>query len=188
MSRGGVAGHPASISFLNRETRVVRLLLGPRFNGAASGSTEASEWSTFIGAGYDFHFGSLTFGPVASLQYTDIGIDDFSERGSLAIHSDSAESLRSDVGFRLFYQWQVGKIVVEPSLKAAWEHEYKYSALPITAGFTDVPGPSATFFGPAKVTIARWSAQEFRFSLRRRFRPMLTTTDSLAEEITTQML
>ena len=87
MSRGGVAGHPASISFLNRETRVVRLLLGPRFNGAASGSTEASEWSTFIGAGYDFHFGSLTFGPVASLQYTDIGIDDFSERGSLAVNS-----------------------------------------------------------------------------------------------------
>ena len=26
---------------------------------------------------------------------------------------------------------QIGKFVVEPSLKAAWEHEYKYSALPI---------------------------------------------------------
>jgi hypothetical protein len=51
----------------------------------------------------------------------------------LDIHSGSAESLRSDVGFRLFYQWQIGKVVVEPILKAAWEHEYKYSALPITA-------------------------------------------------------
>jgi hypothetical protein len=37
------------------------------------------------------------------------------------------------VGFRLFYQWQIGKVVVEPILKTAWEHEYKYSALPITA-------------------------------------------------------
>jgi outer membrane autotransporter protein len=36
------------------------------------------------------------------------------------------------------------------SLRAAWEHEYKYSALPITAGFAGIPGPSATFFGPSE--------------------------------------
>jgi hypothetical protein len=42
------------------------------------------------------------------------------------------------------------KIIVEPSLKAAWEHEYKYSALPITAGFAEIPGASATFFGPSE--------------------------------------
>jgi subtilase-type serine protease len=121
--------------------------------GLATGGTEGSEWSTFIGGGYDFHFGPLTVGPIASLQYTDVGIDSFGEKGSLAplaIHSSSAESLRSDVGFRLFYQWQIGKILVEPSLKAAWEHEYKYSALPITAGFAGIPGPSATFFGPSE--------------------------------------
>jgi outer membrane autotransporter protein len=119
--------------------------------GLATGSTEGAEWSTFISGGYDFHFGHLTVGPIASLQYTYVSIDGFSENGSLAplqIHSGSAESLRSDVGFRAFYQWQIGKILVEPSLKAAWEHEYKYSALPITAGFAGIPGPSATFFGP----------------------------------------
>jgi outer membrane autotransporter protein len=68
----------------------------------------------------------------------------------LDIHSGSAESLRSDVGFRAFYQWQIGKLIVEPSLKAAWEHEYKYSALPVTAGFAGIPGPSATFLGPSE--------------------------------------
>jgi outer membrane autotransporter protein len=121
--------------------------------GPANGSTEGAAWSTFIGAGYDFHVGQLAVGPIASLQYTDVGIDSFSEKGSLAplaIHSDSAESLRSDVGFRVFYPWQIGKIVVEPSLKAAWEHEYKYSALPITAGFAEISGPSSTFFGPSE--------------------------------------
>ena len=121
--------------------------------GLANCSTEGSEWSTFIGGGYDFRIAQLTVGPIASLQYTDVGIDSFDEKGSLAplaIHSDSAESLRSDVGFRVFYQWQIGKIIVEPSLKAAWEHEYKYSALPITAGFAGIPGPSATFFGPSE--------------------------------------
>jgi outer membrane autotransporter protein len=121
--------------------------------GLASGNTEGAELSTFISGGYDFHFGQLTVGPVAALQYTYAKIDGFSENGSLApmqIQTGSAESLRSDVGFRVFYQWQIGKVVVTPSLKAAWEHEYKYSALPITAGFASVPGPSATFLGPAE--------------------------------------
>ncbi len=119
--------------------------------GLATGSTQGAEWSTYISGGYDFHFGALTVGPIAALQYTSVGIDGFSEQGSLApldIHSDSAQSLRSDVGFRVFYQWQVGKVLVTPSLTAGWEHEYKYSALPITAGFAGIPGPSATFFGP----------------------------------------
>ena len=121
--------------------------------GLANGGTEGAEWSTFVGSGYDFHFGPLTIGPIASLQYTDVGIDGFAEKGSLAplaIHSGSAESLRSDVGFRAFYQWQIGKVLIEPSLKAAWEHEYKYSALPITAGFAGIPGPSSTFFGSSE--------------------------------------
>jgi outer membrane autotransporter protein len=119
--------------------------------GLASGNTEGAELSTFLSAGYDFHFGHLIVGPVGALQYTYAHIDGFSENGSLApmqIHSDSVNSLRSDVGFRLFYQWQVGKILLEPSIRAAWEHEYLYSALPITAGFAGTPGPSATFFGP----------------------------------------
>jgi len=121
--------------------------------GMASGGTEGAEWSTFISGGYDLHFGQISAGPIASLQYTYVSIDDFSEKGSLApllIHSGSAESLRSDVGFRAFYQWQIGKLVVEPSLKATWEHEYRYSALPIAAGFAGIPGPSATFYGPSE--------------------------------------
>jgi fibronectin-binding autotransporter adhesin len=121
--------------------------------GLTSGNTEGAELSTFISGGYDFHFGLLTVGPVAALQYTYANINGFSENGSLApmqIQSNSANSLRSDVGFRLFYQWQVGKVIIEPSLKAAWEHEYLYSALPITAGFANIPGPTATFTGPAE--------------------------------------
>lgn len=40
--------------------------------------------------------------------------------------------------------------MVEPNLRVAWEHEYKYSALPMTACFAGIPGPSATFFGPSE--------------------------------------
>jgi outer membrane autotransporter protein len=125
----------------------------PALGGVATGGTEGEEWSTFISGGYDFHLGALVVGPIGALQYTDVHVDGFSENGSLAplaLHSDSVESLRSDVGFRAFYQWQIGNIQIEPSLKAAWEHEYKYSALPVTAGFAEFSSPSATFFGPSE--------------------------------------
>ena len=52
--------------------------------GLATGGTEGAEWSTFVSGGYDFHFGALTVGPVAALQYTSVGIDGFSEQGSAA--------------------------------------------------------------------------------------------------------
>jgi fibronectin-binding autotransporter adhesin len=121
--------------------------------GNANGNSDGAEFSTFVSGGYDFHFGHLTIGPIASLQYTNVYVDSFSEKGSLAplsIHSDSEESLRSDVGFRAAYQWQVGTVQVEPFLKATWEHEFKYSTLPITAGFADISGPAATLVGPAE--------------------------------------
>ena len=76
--------------------------------------------------GYDWHCGQLTLGPIAALQYTYASIDSFSEHGSLAplnIHTQSAESLRTDIGLIAFYIWQIGKVLVEPNLRAAWEHE-----------------------------------------------------------------
>jgi outer membrane autotransporter protein len=121
--------------------------------GMANGGTGGAEYSAFMSGGYDFHCGQLTIGPTAALQYTYINIDTFDEHGSLAplnIHTQSAESLRTDFGARASYLWRVGKVLVEPSLRAAWEHEYKYSNLPITAGFAGIAGPSDTFYGPSE--------------------------------------
>jgi len=92
----------------------------PGLQGNANGNSDGAEFSTFVSGGYDFHFGHLTVGPIASLQYTNVYVDGFSEKGSLAplsIHSDSEESLRSDVGFRASYQRQVGTVHIEPFLK-----------------------------------------------------------------------
>ena len=58
--------------------------------------------------------------------------------------------IRGDVGFRIYYQWQIGKALLEPSFKVAWEHEYLYSALPVIGGFAGIPGSSSTFFGPSE--------------------------------------
>jgi outer membrane autotransporter protein len=95
----------------------------------------------------------LTVGPTASLQYTNVYVSGFNEKGSLAplqIHSESEEPLRSDLGLRASYQWQVRRALVVPYLTATWEHEFKYSALPITAGLAALPETHATFVGPAE--------------------------------------
>ena len=71
-----------------------RALLGP-----ANGSTDGYEISTFGEAGYNFHCGDLTWGPLVAMQYTDVHVSGFSEHGSLVpldIHSNSQDSLRTD--------------------------------------------------------------------------------------------
>ena len=121
--------------------------------GSATGNTDGAEFSTLIGAGYDFHFGNLMFGPLASLQYTYAGFNSFNEQGSLVplqIHSDSQDSLRTDFGLRASCNWHVGSVMVTPSVTAAWEHEYEYSALPLTVSAPVFGGASATLFGPSE--------------------------------------
>jgi fibronectin-binding autotransporter adhesin len=121
--------------------------------GSATGDSDGAEFSTFISAGYDFHFGNLTIGPLAALQYTYVSLNGFIEQGSLVplqIHSDSQDSLRTDLGLRASYSWQVGNVSLIPSVSAAWEHEYKYSGLPITVSAPVFGGVSETFFGPSE--------------------------------------
>jgi outer membrane lipase/esterase len=115
---------------------------------SANGSTSGYEFSTFIDVGYQWQRGDFSAGPV---QYTNVHIDSFTERGSflpLNIHSDSEESWRTDLGVQVSYTWHVGNIIVIPRLWAAWEHEYKYSRLPITFSSPVFGGVSATTFGP----------------------------------------
>ncbi len=117
----------------------------------ANGSTSGGEFSIFTKAGYNFHFENITVGPIASLQYTYMNIDGFNEKGSLIplqIHSDSQDSLRTDLGVQVSHAFHIGSVLLIPTVTAAWEHEYLYSALPITVSSEQFPGASATFVGP----------------------------------------
>jgi outer membrane autotransporter protein len=66
----------------------------------------------------------------------------------LDIHEDSQDSLTTDLGAQASYNWQVGKIAVIPGLRLAWQHEFKYSTLPITASAPTFGEKTATFNGP----------------------------------------
>jgi uncharacterized protein YhjY with autotransporter beta-barrel domain len=118
--------------------------------GTANGSTSGWEFSTFGEAGYDIHCGALAFGPTVAMQFTRVFLNGFSENGSLVpldIHGAGQNSLRTDVGGRVYYKWLVGNIPVIPTVNLGWEHEYKYSTLDIGASAPALDA-STTFSGP----------------------------------------
>ncbi len=119
--------------------------------GQAFGDTDGRQFDAYLGLGYDFHLGRVTLTPMASLLYTQVGIDGFDERGSLAplhIESQEQDSLRSRVGLRAAYTAHVGAARVTPSFSAQWQHEYLETELPIDARFANGAGGVFTVHGP----------------------------------------
>jgi outer membrane autotransporter protein len=121
--------------------------------GGASGSTDSGEFDGYVGGGYEFHCGGFTFGPIASLEYSYVAISGYTERDSLAplgIVSQNQDSLRTNVGLSASYIAKAGKVQLRPSVRASWQHEYSYSALPIEAQFASGAGGIFTVNGPAE--------------------------------------
>lgn len=119
------------------------------FGGIARGDTNGEDVNALIGAGYDHHIGGLTVGPIASIQYTQVSLDGFTEKGSLAplhINSQSQDSLASNLGARACYAVNVGHVIVTPEIRAQWQHEYLDDRAGIGSSFAG--GDSFTVYGP----------------------------------------
>ena len=120
-------------------------------NTVATGSPEGSELNLMIGTGYDWKKGGFSFGPFANLQYTNVQLDSFTEIGGfapLAVAEENSESLRSIVGFRASYDFQVGGALVRPEVRAAWQHEYGDTSYSLSSSFAALGGRAFSVFGP----------------------------------------
>jgi outer membrane autotransporter protein len=119
--------------------------------GEARGDTDGGEVNALFGIGYDFKKGGLTFGPTATFNYTYVGLNGFTEHGSLAplnVHGSDGESLRSAFGFKASYDWRVGGILIKPELRAAWQHEYGDATYSLDSNFAGGSGNTFTVSGP----------------------------------------
>ena len=95
--------------------------------GDASGSTEGKELEVLADTGYDWRLDALTIGPTAEFQYTYVGIDGYSEHGSLTplrYAGQHQASIHSTFGIRMAYEWKLGNVIVRPEAQIAWQHEY----------------------------------------------------------------
>jgi autotransporter-associated beta strand protein len=119
--------------------------------GTASGSTDGGDFNVLVSGGYDWKTGNLSIGPTASFQYNYLSFNSFTESGSLAplkYNDQDTDSIRTAFGMKATYDWKVGKVLVRPELRLAWQHEYGLSAYPIAAGFANGAGSSFTVSGP----------------------------------------
>lgn len=128
-------------------------------SGDARGSTDGTEVNALGAIGYDWRFGCLHLGPVASVQYTDVHIDQYTERSSLfplQVQGQGEDSLRTTAGLRASYDIKIGQVILRPEVRAGWLHEYDDQAYPIDARLASGGGGILTVFGP---TIGRDAAQ-----------------------------
>ena len=119
--------------------------------GTASGNTDGADFNALIAVGYDWTKGNLSIGPTASFQYSYIGLNSFTETGSLAplkFPDQNTESERSAFGAKASYQWKVSHVTVIPQVSAAWQHEYGATAYSVVSSFATGAGKSFTVTGP----------------------------------------
>jgi autotransporter-associated beta strand protein len=119
--------------------------------GTANGNTDGADFNALIAVGYDWTRGNLSIGPTASFQYSYIGLNSFTEIGSLAplnFPDQNTESERSAFGAKASYQWKVAKVTAIPQVSAAWQHEYGATAYSIASSFASGAGQGFTVTGP----------------------------------------
>ena len=66
----------------------------------------------------------------------------------LNIASKSGESLRTALGMKASYDWQVGGVVIRPEVRAAWQHEFGDSSFALDSRFANGAGNTFTVRGP----------------------------------------
>ena len=101
----------------------------PGVNRTANSSPGAGELDTMLAGGYDIHSGNFTYGPMASLQYTYLGVNQVKETGARNLDFNSAgwnsSIMLSTLGAHVAYNWQLHRdIVVIPQINLSWQHEF----------------------------------------------------------------
>ena len=107
--------------------------------GTAKGSTTGLNWNALIGGGFDRKVGKWAYGPIASVQYTHVGLDQFTETGSLApltFLSQSQDSLRTQAGVHASYVFKLGnQVYLTPDVRVQWQHEFMDSTASLASRF-----------------------------------------------------
>lgn len=129
--------------------------LGTMTQGGADGLAHSAS----LDGGYNLRLGEGTrpvvTGPFFGLDYTEGQIDGFSEtgptRGALDVFGQEYESLISKIGWQVSRTSEMGKVIITPQLRAAWEREHEGPDNAVTAQLQQSPffsGPGNGVLNP----------------------------------------
>ncbi|MFM8716790.1 MAG: autotransporter domain-containing protein, partial [Spartobacteria bacterium] len=148
-------------------------------NRIARANPNTGQFNAAINFGKDWTIDKFIVGPLLGLQYTYAGTPGFTEQGAgsldLAVGSQNTSSLRSSLGARIAYVWDISDgIKLIPEIRAQWMHEFLNNGQTLTSSLDGGGGPSFGYqtmdayqdslFGGVGVTTRigeRWSGSLF---------------------------
>ena len=117
-----------------------RVALGPA-ERIYEGSPDGENWSIGANAGWNFHHGALTHGPVVSLLMQRIGVDGYAENSTestaLSYPEQDFDSLVGSAGWQASYAIKDSLV---PYTRLTWDHEFEDAPEEAFAQSRSIPG------------------------------------------------
>lgn len=130
-----------------------RQVVFPGLNSTAVASYNGHQYTAFGAAGYHFYVGDgrTVITPIATLQYTNLKIASYTEKGSeeinLKVNSQNDDYLQSGLGVKLARDLDnSGANIVRPEVHVNWLHSFRGQTTSNTAAF-ESGGPAFTATG-----------------------------------------
>jgi outer membrane autotransporter protein len=128
-------------------TRQINLLVPP---ATAAGNTFSTQFTHYTELGATLGNGQTLVQPFAGLQYIHLNQRPFTEGGAgpldLTVYGQFTNSVRSNLGARLYTERRWGSMTLVPTATARYLHEFASATNLITSSF--VGGPTAVFTTP----------------------------------------
>ena len=122
-----------------------RRIIFPGLDRTATSGPGSGQVTAYSGAGYNFRSAKWTMGPFMTMQYVNIVIDSYIEKGAgalnLALEKQRTDSLQSNVGFRASYALEKRDNKIIPSVWISYGHEYTNNSKTLSASLAQ-GGPS----------------------------------------------
>ncbi len=147
------AARTTSYSVDQNSTTIPSNCVGGTCSIDVTGSTGARQLAFATNVGYGFHYKGLTFGPDASLDYTRVDVNGFTENDpsdsgmGLVFARQVGESLLLKTGGHVSYALNTRFAVLLPEARAHYVHEFKNDQRAVTVHFADDPSAD-TSSGP----------------------------------------
>lgn len=125
----------------------------------ATADYEGRQYTAQVAGGYPLAFGNTVVTPNASLAYSRLNQDAYTESGAgganLTVDSQQTDSVRSGLGVKASHTYKSGTMRLVPEVRATWFHEYAAKEMETTAAFA-AGGSTFTTTGaaPARDSLA----------------------------------
>jgi uncharacterized protein with beta-barrel porin domain len=129
-----------SVSFGWNEYSSMRHIVFPGVDRTANAKYGGQDYTAFVNTGYHFFAQKFTITPLASLQYSRMHLNSYTETGAgdidLKVKSQNYDFLESGLGVKAerYFSYRGGAIVPEAHFN--WFHEFSNPAMEQTAEFT----------------------------------------------------